>query len=503
MTSTPDKPRSDSEAPHSTAGRGTLFGGLISAVVGAAVMVPLILAQNMRGRGASDQINYHEKVIRTFAAQLPTPDLSDYLSATTPGYHLLLAVFARGVSDARAHLQLAGLAFTLALLALVGACVARWSGSWRQGALLALPLAASLYVVSAGAWLLPDNAAWLCVAAILALLVRGRGVTALALAGVVLVGLVAFRQIHVWAAGVIWAAGWLRATLPVGESRTLLDPRDLVPEASRGGWKGWAANVTLAVGVTVPAWALLAWFYRLWDGHLTPPTFVAWYSPGVQWATPAFVLSLLGIVGVFCAGWVWPGLVQAVREHRLALALGVGLGLVAVLAPDTTYDFRAGRFSGIWNGVRMAPVLGGRTSVVLLVLAPLGAACVVGWLAGMDRRARWVMLAALAGFAAAQAASEQLWQRYHEPFVLIWAAYACALRREESVMPAVGRLRVAGPAALALVLGAVTAWSIARAGVATDHGFEPGRVEASPDAPSSGAGPEPGGMPETTDYHGR
>lgn len=503
MTSTPDKPRSDSEAPHSTAGRGTLFGGLISAVVGAAVMVPLILAQNMRGRGASDQINYHEKVIRTFAGQLPTPDLSDYLSATTPGYHLLLAVFARGVSDARAHLQLAGMAFTLALLALVGWCVARWSGSWRQGALLALPLAASLYVVSAGVWLLPDNAAWVCVAAILALLVRGRGVTALVVAGVLLAALVAFRQIHVWAAGVIWAGGWLRATQPVGESRTLLDPRDLMPKAERGGWKAWARSMALAVGVTIPAWALLAWFYRLWDGHLTPPTFVAWYTPGVQWATPAFVLSLLGIVGVFCAGWVWPGLVQAVREHRLALALGVGLGLVAVLVPDTTYDFRAGRFSGIWNGVRMAPVLGGRTSVVLLVLAPLGAAWVVGWLAGMDRRARWVMLAALAGFAAAQATSEQLWQRYHEPFVLIWAAYACALCREGSVMPAVGRLRLVGPAALAVVLGAVTAWSIARAGVATDRGFEPGRVEASPDAPSSGAGSEPGGKPETTDYHGR
>jgi len=62
----------------------------------------------MRGRGAFDQLNYHEQVIRRFVEQWPAPDLSDYLSATTPGYHLALAAFAEYAGESAVALRLAG-----------------------------------------------------------------------------------------------------------------------------------------------------------------------------------------------------------------------------------------------------------------------------------------------------------------------------------------------------------------------------------------------------------
>ncbi|MCH7793473.1 MAG: hypothetical protein IID31_14485, partial [Planctomycetes bacterium] len=134
----------------------------------------LILGGFERGRGAADQINYHEPVIRTFADQWPGFDFSDYLSATTPAYHVALATFARFVADSRPALQFAGALFTIGLLltlTLAGSCGQRIGQQralsqplearrWNRAVLMTLPVTASLYVFSSGVWLLPDNAAW-------------------------------------------------------------------------------------------------------------------------------------------------------------------------------------------------------------------------------------------------------------------------------------------------------------------------------------------------------
>lgn len=65
---------------------------------------------------AWDQVNYHEKVIRTFIDQWPAPDLSNYLSATTPLYHLLLASVGKLISVSPAALQFTGMLFSLGLM---------------------------------------------------------------------------------------------------------------------------------------------------------------------------------------------------------------------------------------------------------------------------------------------------------------------------------------------------------------------------------------------------
>lgn len=405
------------------------------------------------GRGAFDQVHYHEPAILRFAEQFPRPDVSDYLSGTTPGYHLVLAVAARAVSDAPAFLRAAASLFTVAFLGLLTRWLTPRVGP-HAAAALGLATGASLYVFSAGVFLLPDNAAWLGVLAVLILALRPCFDAKTVLAGgAVMLALVLVRQSHLWAAGVLWAAAWLGtnpppARGPADEIRTLF--------TQPGRRVGRTLLMALA---TLPAFAAVAWFVRLWGG-LTVPIFHD-HMQGTNPATPAFLLAQLGIIGLFHAGyWIGPGLDLA-RRRPGVVALVVLASLALAAAPDTTYSVEAGRYSGLWNAVRALPTLGGRTSVLLLALTPLGALVLAGWLTALDARSRWVMIAALAGFTAAMSMTLNAWQRYHEPMLLIAAALLSALnaRRDpiRGATPgrAVSFARIAGPVLLFLALAAV------------------------------------------------
>ena len=478
---------------------------------------PVILSGTTRGRAAYDSINYHEKAIRQFAQELPKPDLRDYMSATTPGYHLVLAAAGRALgvrtADApvyetvlvppapaapdpvlareRTRLQFIGLGFSLALLYLVGAWSERRlaAGGLEPGpaiaaAALCLPLIGSPYIYQSAAWLLPDNSAWLAVAAILLLALRPPARvngTLIALMGVLLVWLVLARQIHAWAAGLVWLTAWLSVSLnrdrhPAGP---LLSLGDLIP---RAGMTALTPRLALGVAWTLPAAAVLAGFWLLWNHQLVPPTFVTWHHAGLQLATPAFILSLVALAAPFFCSWLRPGVLIARRDHRVALFIAAAIGLALALLPPTAYDFEHGRFGGVWTAYRRAGAVGGR-SLALAALAPLGAAVVTGALAGMAVRQRWIMVGALAGFAVANCANPQLWQRYHEPFVLLWLITAAALISVNAHTPPGARpglWRLAGPALLALLLAAINAAMILRTEPQYDKGYRPGRIETPP-----------------------
>lgn len=414
--------------------------------------VPLIVTQHDRGRGRFDQVNYHEPAILRFAEQLPRPDVSDYLSATTPGYHLVLAVVARVVSPSPVVLQLAGTLFTVGLLGLLTRWLTPRAGPGPAAA-MGLGLTASIYVFSSGVFLLPDNAAWLGVLGMLLIALRPR-VDRITLfgGGAVLLALVLTRQSHLWAAGLLWAAGWLGAEFrpkpgAFGEIRSLLDD-----------FPGRLRRMLPVMLATAPAFAAVGWFVYLWGG-LTVPIYHD-YMQGVNPATPAFILAQIAVIGVFHAGfWFRPGWDLVRRKPGLVLGvLAVGV-LIAVL-PETTYDPEAGRYSGLWNIAGKFPDIGGHTNAFLLVLAPAGAGILAAWMAGLDARSRWVMLAALAGFTAAVSSVHNAWQRYHEPMLLMSAALMSAMvvRREQHPTHRFTEfVRWSGPVVLALLLAGLTA----------------------------------------------
>ncbi len=433
-----------------------------------AAAIPMILLLGPRGRPGEDQINYHEPVVRTFAEQLPSPELSDYLSATTPGYHLVLAAIERALSPGTSALQLAGACFTVLLLVLLARTVCshaiQTEGSWRESLVLCLPFACSMYVLHAGVWMLPDNAGWLFVLACLALALRAPfDRRTIVLGGMALVGLVLVRQVHLWAAGVLWAAAWLAPGIdPPGGVRQLLTR---VPDRMR--------SLTPMLIASLPAFLVLGAFMRLWGG-LVPPTFQNQYSI-INFSSYAFVLSLLGIGSVFFVGYLVDPFADLMKKSkRRTIVLAAIAGAVAAILPSTTFSVSDGRSSGLWNLVKVVPTIAGHTSPVIVVLSAFGAAMLALWCRALPPRERWIFLGALFGFATGQAFVGQIWQRYNEPMVLLTLALMAACSRPTGASPVyVHRLltpvRIGGVAALAIVLAALSAYTISRFGPAAAY----------------------------------
>ncbi|MBX3364954.1 MAG: hypothetical protein KF866_09330 [Phycisphaeraceae bacterium] len=380
------------------------------------------------GRMASDQLLFHEVTVRVFAEQFPKPNLADYRSATSPGYHLVLAAVDAALGLGRSGLQLAASGFTAGFLGLL-VWVSYRAGAGRRAALLCAPLLASLYVWPAGVWLLPDNAGWLGVVGVLALAFHGRTVVHLVAAGVVLAALVWMRQIHLWAAAVIWMAGWLG---PDRDASSLSESNRL----SNGWFAGvrgeflWLLSAfgqrmrraAIAGVCTLPAFGFVAWFAWKWGG-LTPPLFaeggdLAGGHQGMNPAAPAFVLALLGLFTPFFAGVLHTSGQRLVREAKVGLVAAALAGAAIAAATPTSYDKEAGRWTGLWNIVQKIPAPMER-SPVIIALAAAGAVALVLWCAALSRRDRWLLLTTVAGFSAAMTATHELWQRYVEPLVLI------------------------------------------------------------------------------------
>ncbi len=483
---------------------GRLTAALVLMSLALVVCGMLAITGVMKGRGAHDQLNFHEKVVRTFASQWPRPAFDDYLSATTPGYHVVLAwAVERGV-DSTTGLRLVGLTFTLGLLGTLGL----WVG-WRLDRTMALavclPMAVSLYVVQSGAWLLPDNLGWWVALVVVMLALRRKfDAWTLLLGGVLLALLVVCRQIHIWAAAPLWVAAWLSADVEDNPA-VFESPDGRVRQTGLELMTNMAVRLFhafLALLASAPAFAFLLLFHGLWGG-LVPPTFQEMYrgetaaaSPVLASpAAPAFFLSIFGVVSVFFAGFLVQPMLVILRKWSILVPIAAAVGVILALLPETTYS-EPNRTSGIWNAVKAMPVLWGRTSLVMLVLAPLGAVALVTWAWALSHRSRWIVLSAVAGFVAAQCVSAQLWQRYTEPFVLMLVALMAA---EVGIGRGARLARIIGPVALAVILASVTTVKLATGPEATDRGRKTlreqtqsprERIEPTPIAPELSPPPE-------------
>lgn len=425
---------------------GPLSSAVALCLVFLAAAVPLIAMDFNRGRGASDQNQFHLIAIRDFARQWPRFDFRDYPSATTPGYHVLLAAVDRYVTDNERLLRLWGALFTLGLFATLGASVARKTGA-PAAMVLCLPAICSLYVFSSGAWLLPDNAAWWLVLALLLVALRAKvDWQTFVLGGLLLVLVVLVRQVHVWVAAVLCLAAWM------GEDDRLLP-----------AIRHRVVRLVLMGLACVPAAALLLTFFRLWHGT-TPPSFQMQgvNNPAViggNPAVPATVLAIFGVYSAFYLGWLLPVLRDVDRKQVARFVLsGLLVGFILGALPQTSYSTTAGRWSGIWNLLKPLPTFHDR-SPAMIALAALGGASLFGWLVALPRRDRWLFAAAWAGFVASQTAGALAWQRYYEPFILIALPLMVSRlpRRREEPSPA----RQA-PIVLALLLALVTVYSLTR-----------------------------------------
>jgi len=438
-----------------------LLAGLVS-------LVPtlwLILTGHNSGRAAWDSVVFHERFIRQLAAEWPHFDVSNPLTATTPGYHILLAVLVVIGLGSELALRLASALIGASLCGLLAAWLAKRSSKY-DAVLLTLPLACSSYVVVSGAWLLPDNLGWLGVATILMLTLHPSvSWKPVIISSLVLVGLVLVRQVHIWAAVMVWASAWLNAR---DTERSVFDA---IPT------RAWHAAV--AGLMTLPAFAVLWWFVDLWGG-LTAPRFQTNIT-GLGPATPAFQLVQIAVFSIGFLPWLGPPIARTWKRAPRVILAAAGIGFVLALLPNTTYSEDGGRYSGFWVLARLTPAILGHTSPVFLMLAPIGAVVFACGMVEAPRRTAWVLLGSFIAFAAAQSTTINSWQRYHEPMLLMLLAALSSVQPREfrHAMPA--HLRLPCVSLLCALLLAVTYRSVQ--GEPVKRGTLPPPHYTSPDDP--------------------
>lgn len=438
-----------------------------------AITIPNILSHNQRGRGYSDQVNYHQRIIERFAQQWPTPDLHDYPGVMTPAYHLLQAFAYRYISTDLTTLQLLGSVFGPATLLVVGIGLARRAPG-VLACLLLMPLAACMYIWDSTIWLLPDNMAWVLVAGVLTMCVAGKGFTGfcgvrrLVIAGVLMFLLIATRQSNIWLAAVVWA--WAFA----GQ-----DPPEQTMVGALGDLKRRIPRTMWAVAATIPAFALLGWFFAHWGSRFQPPMWDEWYSRKWNLSALPFVLGLVGLFSVFFGGFLLPTAIDLLRRRALLVVGAAALAALLGAAAPSDYDMSMGRYGAIWSIADKFPAVAHR-SLLMIALSACGGVAILCWGAALDFRRRWVFLTAVAAFGATQMKNPWLYQRYAEPLLLmlfalcaavIWDRMARAAVPSElgdASLPAFGTAgsrvaemgrrvsvpaRYLGPAVLALALG--------------------------------------------------
>lgn len=359
-----------------------------------------------------DQRDYHLPVIRAFSEALPTPNLTDYQSATTPGYHLLMACVATLVGEGMMLFLLNAL-FGVALVALVAASIARHAG-FGAGFVGGVLLGASPYVLSSSIWLTTDNLANLAlISAFLVACPIATGETrypvrAGALTAICAAVAACVRQILAYAAAFPGAAVVARA---VAESR--------MPH--------WRELATAALAL-FPALGVVAVFVLLWGG-LVPPSFRQYHGGGANPVTPVYVLAVVAV-------WAFPifvGIPNYLREFFSVRMLILGtLAAAVACAVPSSYVIHV-RFGGIlWAVAEKLPAPMDR-SMVLVPLAGFGAAAIGAYLRLWSRnpctgsRALGVYaLLGLVGMTVAQTANSQCFERYVQPPVVFFALVAAA-----------------------------------------------------------------------------
>ena len=392
----------------------------VLAVLFACAVLPVIMFGSDATSEASDEAAAHLPTVLQFAAQLPTPDLRDYPSATGPGYHLLMAVPARmgvGVHGLRIIGSLAGLALVL----LVWRTAARAAGP-AVALALALPLLVSTYVLSGSAWLTTDVLSVLIGTTMVAIAAWWMPTTRTFLTlAVLFVAALSVRQTNVFLAAPILAAGILGS--PLGRSASDAEP-----------WSGdeprsWS-RLGAACLALVPAALLLLALVNLWGG-LMPATFRSLHDKGLSLVAPAYGLALLGTWAAIALLPMAPEVLHTVRRHALAITLVASLAFLGAVVADSTWSVEQGRWGGAyWMIVKAFPAIGGR-SIVIVTAAVVGAVlAAVLWIRAAEiRRGRQatIVLVSLLALMVVQAGNSQVWQRYFDPAILVALAWLISL----------------------------------------------------------------------------
>ena len=418
------------------------------------LVVPVILF-GIDNTSESDDQNFHhllvvrqatESIMGVGDAPSLVAFLKNYPSATSPGYHLALALAETCGLGSTTLLRMISSLFGLALVLSLWKILSARLDGWLAFA-LTLPLFCSPYFLSGSMWLTTDVAAVLFIVLTLgSLLAVPMTPTHLLRGGLCAALAVVVRQPTIWLIAPLYLAVWLsRKTVKVtGFARFALP-----------------ALLMLPVGI-------VGSLIVLWSG-IMPVAYRSLHNTGANSATLAFVLSLVGLWGVLWAvallGTRWTDL----KKHGTRWMIA-GLILLPLLAiPQTSYNRPEGRWGGpLWSVVHIAPVIMDR-SLLLVTLALLGV--VVLWVFARAARAAsssddqshgWLILAvSVAALVSALTVNSQCWERYVDLPMLAILPLAIMLGVDRSNDGQRRRLIVAS-CAMAVLQGTMSLWMVYR-----------------------------------------
>lgn len=419
-----------------------------------AVVAGVVVASGRGGPSeASDQDKYHEPVIDAMVEQWPAIDVVNYSSATSPGYHALMAGVRVLLGEEAGELGVRALnALFGAMVPLVCFLIVRRHTGPLRAALLSAPLATNSYVLGGAMYLTTDNLAYMCVFCTFGVCLRPLSPVRSLAGGAGCVLAVLVRQIHVW------------SVAPLGIAALLASPlARALPAPWRSHDHSWKAALLAWSGCAV-ALGVLGAFVAVWGGLTPPADTAAKHASGVNLASPALALALWGVFLPFLAGReLLMALGGAGRRWMLG---GAVAGLLAGVAAPTSFELKHRAYGWMWTVVQHTPTIGDR-SLVLGALAIAGGAAIGGlaFLAVKQGRLREVVVlgVGVSAWLAAQSMNSMAWQRYYEPMTLAIAAWLAALAWAGAPRPLSERaLAYFGPAALALLMLGVSAATLVR-----------------------------------------
>ena len=376
-----------------------------------------------------DQDRFHYQVVRHFDATWPAIDITDYGTATGPGYHYVMATVSQVIGHDLDDLRLVSMIFgAILLIAVAGWCAT--VVSVRAASFLTMPFAASIYVIGSGLYVHTDNFGWMLVVLLLGPLVfmAQRPLDFIATGFLALLA-VSVRQIFIWTLGPMILAGLL--TSPLGR---------VLPEGLRGGGPGNTASwkpLIAALLCSIPAVLVLMSFFGVWGG-LVPPRFQTLHASKYSLVAYGYGLALVGLYAPFFLLMVPAprALLEQTRGWVVAFAV---LGAVLALVGPSTADATQGRHGApVWMLVEYGPVIGDR-SVVLAIMSAFGAGALALLVAGAIRNGRGIpaliLLCAWMASTATQLVNTQTFQRYFDTpalLLLCWLGALILAGREDS-----------------------------------------------------------------------
>ncbi len=377
--------------------------------------LPLILFNINYGRAFDDQKLFHYPTILHFIQSL---DFSDYPSATTPGYHVLLGFVGQLFSSNEIILKLTSSAFTAALIGIIVERLYSHFGKLHS-ILLSLPMILSIYIFPSGVWLLPDNLAWLTVLGVFIIATKSELLNKhfLYLAFILILAMMV-RQPFLWLASTIWASALAYYSYNTAEL------------SDRGSF------LLKGVLATLPAFAIFYYFYVLWGG-LVPPSFQNSHQ-NISLATPAFFLSVFAFYSLFFLPVMYGTIRDVISSSKFKWVMfGCVIGFIIAVIPDTSYSKELGRYSGLWNFVKIAPTIADKSTFIML-LSSLGGGLFVLFCTVLPPRIRLIFALSTIAFVFSLMPNKYVFERYMSGYIFIFIyCTLCHIKLKNNPLPAV------------------------------------------------------------------